>query len=102
MHKDSEKVLLEYPWYGNVRELLSVIERAVILSDGEQITPKDLFLESRQRVFGSAGEIGGFEEIEREFLAQALKHNDNDLEKVSALLGMELSVLRHKKAHYGL
>lgn len=102
LHKDSEKALLEYPWYGNVRELLSVIERAVILSDGEQITPKDLFLESRQRVFGSAGEIGGFEEIEREFLAQALKHNDNDLEKVSALLGMELSVLRHKKAHYGL
>ncbi|WP_394954445.1 sigma-54-dependent transcriptional regulator [uncultured Helicobacter sp.] len=98
---ESEAALLNYPWYGNVRELLSVIERAVILSEGESITPKDLFLESRQRVFGSVGELG-FEELEREFLAQALSRSEGDVQKASDLLGMDTGVLRHKKAHYGL
>lgn len=103
LSKESEEALLNYPWYGNVRELLSVIERAVILSDDELITPKDLFLESRQRVFGSVGEgLGDFEGLEREFLAQALKQNDGDLQKTSDLLGMDINVLKHKKVHYGL
>ncbi len=36
------KVLMEYPWPGNVRELENAIERAVVLSLGDSITP-DLF-----------------------------------------------------------
>ena len=36
------KILMEYPWPGNVRELENVIERAVVLSLGNSITP-DLF-----------------------------------------------------------
>ena len=36
------KILMEYPWPGNVRELENVIERAVVLSQGNDITP-DLF-----------------------------------------------------------
>jgi two-component system NtrC family response regulator len=39
--------LLAYSWPGNIRELISVVERAVILSDGDEILPDELFLESR-------------------------------------------------------
>ncbi|MDQ1264171.1 MAG: two-component system, NtrC family, response regulator [Campylobacterota bacterium] len=45
--EESQKQLLAYTWPGNIRELLSVVERAVILSDEQEITPKELFLESR-------------------------------------------------------
>ena len=45
--KEVEEKLLSYHWYGNVRELISVIERATILSEDEEITVKDLFLEGR-------------------------------------------------------
>jgi formate hydrogenlyase transcriptional activator len=40
--------LVHYDWPGNVRELQNVLERAVILSDGERITPESLYLPHRQ------------------------------------------------------
>lgn len=40
--------LLRYNWPGNIRELVSVIERAAILSESDTITKEDLFLESRK------------------------------------------------------
>jgi two-component system, NtrC family, response regulator len=45
--KDAQDQLLKYRWPGNIRELISVVQRAVILSDGDKITTQSLFLESR-------------------------------------------------------
>ena len=45
---DEAKAALQlYTWPGNIRELISVVERSVILSDGESIGIEDLFLEAR-------------------------------------------------------
>lgn len=44
---DAQDQLLEYSWPGNIRELISVVQRAAILSDGDEITSDTLFLESR-------------------------------------------------------
>jgi two-component system NtrC family response regulator len=45
---DEAKAALQlYTWPGNIRELISVVERSVILSDGETIGIDDLFLEAR-------------------------------------------------------
>jgi len=40
--------LKSYDWPGNIRELISVVERSAILSDDNSISEDDLFLESRQ------------------------------------------------------
>lgn len=42
--EEALRVLMDYNWKGNVRELENVIERAMILSDGEWITPKEINL----------------------------------------------------------
>ncbi|NOR58696.1 MAG: response regulator [Sulfurimonas sp.] len=44
---DAEEQLLEYSWPGNIRELISVVERAVILSEGQEITADELFLQNK-------------------------------------------------------
>ena len=45
--KEAQSELLNYSWPGNIRELLSVVERSVILSETDEIQSKDLFLEVR-------------------------------------------------------
>ncbi|NPA29634.1 MAG: sigma-54-dependent Fis family transcriptional regulator [Epsilonproteobacteria bacterium] len=44
---EAKERLLRYPWPGNIRELIAVVERAAILSDTEEITAEDLFLDAR-------------------------------------------------------
>ena len=43
LSEDAKKALLEYSWPGNIRELINVIKRAVILSEGREIKKEDLF-----------------------------------------------------------
>jgi len=40
--KDAEQTLLRHPWRGNVRELLNVVEKAVLTAEGPEIGPRDL------------------------------------------------------------
>ena len=45
--KGAKELMLSYQWPGNIRELISVVERATILSDGNEIDIESLHLESR-------------------------------------------------------
>lgn len=87
--------LLEYPWPGNIRELLSVVERAAILSDGDTISVEDLFLETRQ----SAKSISNMEE---ELIAEVLLTCNNDLQSCAKMLGMTQKTLESKLKKYNL
>ena len=100
---EAKEVLLGYEWYGNVRDLLSVVERAGILSENDEINPKDLCLESRsQALGGNSSQKQGISELEKQLIAQTLTESHNDLQKASDMLGMNIEVLRHKIARYGL
>ncbi|HFB53274.1 MAG TPA: sigma-54-dependent Fis family transcriptional regulator [Sulfurimonas autotrophica] len=46
--KEAQSELQEYNWPGNIRELISVVERAVILSEGSEIQKDELFLDIRK------------------------------------------------------
>ncbi len=51
LHPDTIKMLTEYTWPGNIRELENFIERLVILCDSEEISPEDLNLGPLQENF---------------------------------------------------
>jgi two-component system NtrC family response regulator len=44
---DAKEQLLAYTWPGNIRELVSVVERAVILSEDQEITADELYLQNK-------------------------------------------------------
>lgn len=103
--RESQEALLAYEWHGNVRELLSVVERAGILSEGAIIEVKDLFLESRSRALGR-GDLAlqntTIAELEKRLIRQILIESRNDIQKASDILGMNLEVLKYKIARYDI
>lgn len=86
--------LKEYHWPGNIRQLESVIERAVLMCDSEKIRTKDIIselrLSSRQDVFDiTIPEEGiNIEELEKELLKKAMFKANNVAAKAARLLGM--------------
>jgi len=93
--KSAQQKLLEYKWPGNIRELISVVERAAILSEGVDIEEEDLFLEAREgkdKVFG----------LEKEMLQEALRSSDNDLAEAAKILGLDIEKLKNKCKKYNI
>lgn len=93
--EDAIEMLLSYDWPGNIRELLSVVERATILSDENEITVEDLFLESRTQAPSIAN-------MEKNLIQEVLEMHKGDFEKSADTLGMNLKSLEKKIDKYQL
>jgi len=94
------RVLMGYPWKGGIRELENIIERALILSEGDYITLEDLpvtVLESKN-YSGAVPERlkEAVSMFEREHILSILKRNLNNKEESAKLLGISLSSLYRK------
>ena len=95
--KGAKEQLLSYKWPGNIRELLSVVERAAILCENDTIMPEDLFLSSREG--GGAKKIASLEE---ELIYEALKAADSDIDNAAQMLGIQKEILQSKMNHYNI
>jgi len=93
LSKEAQEALLAYDWPGNIRELLSVVERAAILCEGEEITEDDLFLETRKSK-------KGIKELEKELIEEMLKEEVGDLKATAKALGMSITNLEKKITKY--
>lgn len=75
---EAERVLTEYSWPGNIRELENVMERAVLFCDGENLAPEDLPTEVR--------EAGRRRVPTKDALEEELSEQDGLKEKVRAAM----------------
>lgn len=92
--EEAKEALLDYDYPGNIRELISIVQRACILSEGDEISSDDLFLESRK--------IKDIKDMEKDLLAEVLASVDNDLSKACELLGLSKNKLEEKIKKYKL
>jgi two-component system response regulator AtoC len=101
----AEKLLLEYDWPGNIRELKNVIERAVILECDETLLVENLPKEMVDRTVGSSGGPLNFrlppegldiEDVERELIRQALEMAEGNQSKAARLLNLGIDALRYR------
>ncbi|EAH5759137.1 TPA: sigma-54-dependent Fis family transcriptional regulator [Campylobacter coli] len=91
--QEAQKALLEYNFPGNIRELISIVQRACILSEGLEISEQDLFLEARSVK-------KDVKNLEKELLEQILEQCEFDKEKASNKLGMSIENLNNKIKQY--
>ena len=99
----AEHELVEHAWPGNIRELQHAVEKAVILSDGGQITPETLLLRPAAAAVQTAdpGEAT-LEQMERTMIAQAMVRHGGNLSAVAQQLGITRQTLYNKIKRYGL
>ena len=94
-------MLTEGRWSGNIRELLNCIEKAVILSDGNELTAKDIQLEQAAKPIGTT--IKAVNEAEEERLVrQALDRTNGNISAAAKMLGVSRPTLYAKLKKYGL
>ena len=102
------RVLTRYNWPGNIRELENTIERAVLMSDGEIIEPRDIALGgNRPEEQGRLGSILRLppegiplEEIEKMAILEALRMNDWVQKDAARFLGISSRVMNYKIQKY--
>ncbi len=99
----SLKKLQQYHWPGNVRELQHSIERAVIMADGDMMTPEDFILSSTQKKSGEL-EINNYnlDEIEKTIIQKVLKQHQGNISQAAQDLGLTRTSLYRRMEKYGL
>ena len=108
----AKKLLLDYHYPGNVRQLESAIERAILLCENDTITTDDLPPEMTQGTslaavdgdsqFKLPPEGVNFEDVERSLIMQAMERTDNNITKSAKLLGLTFRTLQYRLEKFGI
>ena len=107
---ETMKLLRHYPFPGNVRELENILERALTLCNGQEITPQDLQLRAGesggnngQTTFSSEVSLDDYlERIERTAIEKALTQTNQNKTAAAKLLGISFRALRYKLEKLGI
>ena len=106
---ETRKLMVSYSWPGNVRQLESAIERAILLCEGDLITVEDLPSEVRQEAgpaaegaFKLPAEGINFEDVERNLITQAMEQTDYNITKAAKLLGLTFRTLQYRLEKFGI
>jgi DNA-binding NtrC family response regulator len=89
----SQKKLLSYSFPGNVRELKSITELAVTLSEKEEIEPSDIVIDTGDPLSIVANDVLTLREYEIKIIKAALKKNNNDIKLVAEKLDIGISTI---------
>lgn len=106
---EAARRLLEHPWYGNIRELQHTVEKAVILSDSDELRGDMLQLTSTasgpEPIAGNAEAEVPFhtlDEMERSMVKRAVDQCEGNLSQAAAMLEITRQTLYNKMKRYGL
>jgi two-component system, NtrC family, response regulator len=108
---EAVKILCDYQWKGNVRELENTLERCMILGSGNVITPSDLPVKVRQDTSSfldltgipqNAGLAETLSAVEKRMIQRAMKLSGNIQTRAAQLLGIGKSGLNQKLKKFNL
>ena len=105
MTSEARDLLLKYDYPGNVRELVNIMERAVVITRDDYVTVDDLPFknESFAEAQGNRGSLrDSLEDLEKRLISEAMIKAADNQTRASEILGMSERMLRYKLKKYGL
>ncbi|MGA1823237.1 MAG: sigma-54-dependent transcriptional regulator [bacterium] len=115
LHADALKMLMEYNYPGNVRELKNILERAMIMEEGDFICPETIsFFNNSNKDYSIAGNrapnyiinnnLNGLKlkDIEKRYILEILEQTKGNKAKAATILGIARSTLFKKIREYNL
>ena len=99
---DAIDAIEQYTWPGNVRELENRIKRAVIMSDGQKLTPEDLELTAPNARYETMTMKDAREALERELIIKAKIRNSDNLTRAATELGISRPTLYDMMDKFGI
>ena len=102
--EDVLEILIGYPFPGNVRELENIIERAVALCDGDEITVRDLPSDLRELSMShlQPKSLPTLEEMEKKHIREVLIKSGHKKQLAADILAIPRTTLWRKMKRYGL
>jgi DNA-binding NtrC family response regulator len=94
------RLLMDYPWPGNVDELQNVIERAAALQRGDEILPRDLPLGPPEEA-ARPGALS-LAEVEKQHIQKVLDQVSGDVSRAAQVLQIDETTLGDRMREYGL
>lgn len=98
--KEAMRYLFDYAWMGNVRELESTIERAIVMSRDNVIDVDDL--PANVKVIKEEVSDLSMKGVEKRHIAHVLSLEDGNISKAARVLGMHRNTLMAKLKEYGI
>jgi DNA-binding NtrC family response regulator len=104
----ARNLIMNYSWPGNVRQLESAIERAILLAEGDHIDAEDLPYEIRQEGTPAAlnfklpPEGISFEDLEQSLIMQAMEQTGWNITRAAKLLGLSFRTLQYRLEKFGI
>ena len=95
------RLLLDYPWPGNLRQMKNVIRRATLLATGKYITPLELSDLPETNTPAATLPLRN-EETEKQHIIEALRQTGNNKSRAAQLLGIDRKTLYNKLKLYGI
>jgi len=103
---EAMKLLLEYNWPGNVRELEALIEKAILITEGDEIRKEDILLPSVEGEKRHPYEIPPsgivWDEFEKSILLQAMEKSGNNIARAARLLGISYRTMQYRLKKFGI
>ncbi|WP_026764111.1 sigma-54-dependent transcriptional regulator [Sediminibacterium salmoneum] len=96
------KALKAHPWKGNIRELKNVIERSLIISDGNLLLPVTLPSDFQMEGFADENDTLELAAMEKKHIQKVLKYTNGNKTESAKLLNIALTTLYRKIDEYKL
>ena len=103
LHPESLQKLISWSWPGNIRELENVIERSVLLSASNEITPSEIHINGFEQALKKTLDFTPgmtLAEVEKQLILKTLEHTGNNRTRAAQILDISIRTLRNKLHEY--